>query len=57
VSDRVDTLRGRDSVFGFPRSYDIFIGPDAVDPVNVGNGVVEYRHPGVQGARTTEGES
>jgi hypothetical protein len=32
----------RDSVFGFSRSYGIFIGPDAVDPVNVGNQVIEY---------------
>jgi hypothetical protein len=32
----------RDSVFGFSRSYGIFIRPDAADPVNVGNGVVEY---------------
>ena len=32
----------RDSVFGFSRSYGIFIGPDAVDPVNVNNRVIEY---------------
>ncbi|HXV58440.1 MAG TPA: hypothetical protein VD704_11275 [Gaiellaceae bacterium] len=32
----------RDSVFGFSRSYGIFIGPDAVDPVNVNNQVIEY---------------
>jgi hypothetical protein len=32
----------RDSVFGFSRSYGIFIGPAAVDPVNVNNQVIEY---------------
>jgi hypothetical protein len=32
----------RDSVFGFSRSYGIFIGPDAVSPVNVNNRVIEY---------------
>ena len=32
----------RDSVFGFSRSYGIFIGPDAVDPVNANNRVIEY---------------
>jgi hypothetical protein len=32
----------RDSVFGFSRSYGIFIGPDAVDPVNVDNQVIRY---------------
>ena len=32
----------RDSVFGFSRSYGIFIGPDAVAPVNVNNRVIEY---------------
>jgi hypothetical protein len=32
----------RDSVFGFSRSYGIFIGPDAIDPVNVNNRVIEY---------------
>jgi hypothetical protein len=42
---RVDqSLRSgaRDSVFGFSRSYGIFIGPAAVDPVNDNNQVVEY---------------
>ena len=32
----------RDSVFGFSRSYGIFIGPAAVDPVNENNQVIEY---------------
>ncbi|HXV32855.1 MAG TPA: hypothetical protein VD769_02505 [Gaiellaceae bacterium] len=32
----------RDSVFGFSRSYGIFIGPDAVDPVNANNRVIDY---------------
>ena len=32
----------RDSVFGFSRSYGIFIGPAAVDPVNVNNRVIRY---------------
>jgi hypothetical protein len=32
----------RDSVFGFSRAYGIFIGPEAVDPINVGNQVIEY---------------
>jgi hypothetical protein len=32
----------RDSVFGFSRSYGVFIGPDAVNPVNVNNRVIEY---------------
>jgi hypothetical protein len=40
--DRGDTLRGARFVFGFSRSYGTFIVPDAVGPVNVGNGVVEY---------------
>ncbi len=42
---RVDTAvrsGARASVFGFSRSYGIFIGDDAVDPVNVGNRVVRY---------------
>ena len=42
---RVDeSLRSgaRDSVFGFSRSYGIFIGPAAVEPVNVNNQVIEY---------------
>lgn len=32
----------RDSVFGYSRSYGIVIGPEAVDPVNVGNRVIRY---------------
>jgi hypothetical protein len=32
----------RDSVFAFSRSYGIFIGPAAVDPVNVNNRVIRY---------------
>jgi len=32
----------RDSVFGYSRSYGIFIGPDAQSPVNVNNRVIEY---------------
>ncbi len=32
----------RDSVFGYSRSYGIFIGPAALDPLNVNNLVVEY---------------
>jgi hypothetical protein len=32
----------RDSDFGYSRSYGIFIGPDAVDPINVNNQVIEY---------------
>jgi hypothetical protein len=32
----------RDSVFGYSRWYGIFIGPLAIDPVNVNNLVVRY---------------
>jgi hypothetical protein len=32
----------RDSVFGFSRSYGIFVGPAAIDPVNVNNRVIRY---------------
>ena len=32
----------RDSVFGYSRSYGIFIGPDAVGPVNTNNRVIRY---------------
>ncbi|HSK14534.1 MAG TPA: hypothetical protein VK915_00035 [Gaiellaceae bacterium] len=32
----------RDSVFGYSRSYGIFIGPQAVNPINVRNRVIRY---------------
>lgn len=32
----------RDSTFGYSRSYGIFIGPQAVDPINHGNRVIRY---------------
>jgi hypothetical protein len=32
----------RDSVFGYSRSYGIFIGPEAESPVNENNQVIEY---------------
>jgi hypothetical protein len=32
----------RDSVFGYSRWYGIFIGPLAIDPVNVNNRVIRY---------------
>ena len=39
-----DSLRSgaRDSVFGYSRSYGIFIGPEASSPVNSGNRIVRY---------------
>jgi hypothetical protein len=42
---RIDTAirsGARDSTFGYSRSYGIFIGPDAVDPINVNNRVIRY---------------
>jgi hypothetical protein len=39
-----DSVRSgaRDSVFGYSRSYGIFIGPDAQSPVNENNSVIRY---------------
>jgi len=40
--DRSVRSGARDSVFGYSRSYGIWVGPNAVDPVNVGNRVIRY---------------
>jgi hypothetical protein len=40
--DRSIRSGARYSVFGFSRSYGIFIGRDAVRPINVGNRVIRY---------------